>query len=477
MPEELVATIGLETHVQLNTQTKIWCGCSTTFGQEPNTAVCPVCLGYPGSLPVLNGEAIRKTIIAGLLLNCEINLRNKHDRKSYFYPDMPKNYQITQYDQPICIGGRVDYQIEGVAGHVDLTRIHLEEDVGKNTHLAGSSGVDYNRAGTPLMEIVTEPCMHNADEAFAYVQALRRILLYSGVTNGNLEQGNIRCDINCSVAPAGATELGVKTEIKNMNTLKGLHRALSYEMKRQFKCVRDGTPIVQETRRWDDERGVTESMRSKEYAHDYRYLPDPDLMPIVITTEEVESIRAGLPELPADRRVRFVEAFGLPEYDAGLLVADKAVGDYFEATAAAAGDAKAASNWVMNEVLRVLGEGEQEIENFGVTPEQLGALVKLQSDKTVSSTAAKEIFAVLLERDGGDPKAIAEELGKVQTSDTGAIEVFVDQAIEANPGPADEFRSGKENALQFLVGQVMRFSKGQANPQMASEMLRKKLGE
>lgn len=472
---ELVATIGLETHVQLNTKTKIWCGCSTAFGQDPNTAVCPICLGYPGTLPVLNGEAIRKSIIAGLLLGCEINLRSKHDRKSYFYPDMPKNYQITQYDQPICIGGKVAYQLGGETRHVDLTRIHLEEDVGKNTHLSGSSGVDYNRAGIPLMEIVTEPCLHNADEAFAYVQALKRILLYGGVTNGNLEQGNIRCDINCSVAPAGATELGVKTEIKNMNTFKGLHRALSYEIKRQMKCVAEGTPIIQETRRWNDELGVTESMRTKEYAHDYRYFPDPDLMPIVITFEEVEEIRGSLPELPADRRARFIEAFGLPEYDAGLLVEDKTVGDYFEAVAETCGDPKAASNWVMNEVLRVLGEGETEIESLDVTPSQLGELIKLQADKTVSSTGAKDVFAAMVEEGGGDPKAVAEKLGVVQTSDTGAIEAFVDQAIEANPGPAEEFRGGKENALQFLVGQVMRFSKGQANPQMASEMLRQKL--
>lgn len=461
-------TIGLETHVQLNTQTKIWCGCSTAFGQDPNTAVCPVCLGYPGALPVLNRVAIEKTIVSGLLLGCEINLRNKHDRKSYFYPDMPKNYQITQYDQPICIGGLVPYQVDGETRHVELTRIHLEEDVGKNTHLDSSSGVDYNRAGTPLMEIVTEPCLHTAEDALAYVVALKQILLYGGVTNANLEQGNLRCDINCSVAPEGATELGVKTEIKNMNTFKGLYRALSYEMKRQLDAVKTGKPIVQETRRWNDELGITESMRSKEDAHDYRYFPDPDLMPIVITAEHVAAVKAGLPEVPQARRDRFVGELGLPEYDAGVLVSEKAVGDYFEEVLACCGDAKAASNWVMNEVARVLSESDTDVEDFALRPETLGELIKLQLGNVVSSTAAKEIFQAMLDSGDTDPKAVAEKLGKIQTDDIGP---FVDQAIAENPKPVEEFRAGKDNALQFLVGQVMRFSRGKANPQSASDML------
>ena len=468
----LIATIGLETHVQLNTRSKIWCGCATEFGRPPNTSVCPVCLGYPGALPVLNRLAVEKTIVSGLLLGCEINRRNKHDRKSYFYPDMPKNYQISQYDQPLCLGGRVPYQIGGETREVELTRIHLEEDVGKNTHLANSSGVDYNRAGTPLMEIVTEPCLHTAEDAFAYVQALKQILVYGGVTDGNLERGNIRCDINCSVAEEGSGELGVKTEIKNMNTFKGLYRALSHEIMRQIADVEAGRPIVQETRRWNDELGVTESMRGKEDAHDYRYFPDPDLMPIVVDSEWIDTLRAGLPELPQARIARFAEELGLPEYDAGVLAADKAVGDYFEAVTAACGDAKAASNWVMNEVARALSEREMEVADLPVTADSLGGLIKLQLDKTVSSTAAKEIFQAMLEGGGTDPRAVAEALGKIQTDDIGP---FVEQAIAENPGPAADYQGGKDNALQFLVGQVMRFSRGKANPQTASEQLRARL--
>lgn len=480
MSTEYVPTIGLETHVQLNTRTKIWCGCENAFGRPPNTTVCPVCLGYPGSLPVLNGEAIRKTIQAGLLLNCEIGLYNKHDRKSYFYPDMPKNYQITQYDKPICIGGRVAYQLDdGTPGEIELTRIHLEEDVGKNTHLASASGVDYNRAGTPLMEIVTEPCMHTADQALAYVVALKQILQYGGVSDCNLEQGNIRCDINVSVAPKGSTELGTKAEIKNMNTFRGLHKALSYEISRQLKAIKTGEPLVQETRRWDPDRGVTESMRTKEYAHDYRYFPDPDLMPIVITTDEVEAIRADLPELPADRRARLIADHGLPEYDASVLVADKAIGDFYETTVTQLGGdtkaAKATSNWVMNDVMRVLSETERDITDLPLTPVALAKLVQLTLDGIVSSTGAKQIFQHLVDNGGDDPAAIAQTLGVVQERDESAIAAFVDQAIEANPGPAEDFRTGKDNALQFLVGQVMRFSKGKADPKLASELIRKKL--
>jgi len=470
----LVPTIGLETHVQLNTRSKIWCGCPVRSDAEPNTLVCPVCLGYPGSLPVLNREAVRKTVVAGLLLGCRINLRSKHDRKSYFYPDMPKNYQITQYDQPLCLGGGIAIEVNGIKKFVRLNRIHLEEDVGKSTHLNACSGVDYNRAGTPLMEIVTEPDLANEDEALAYLTALKQILQYGGVSDCNLEEGNIRCDLNVSVAEAGSGKLGTKAEIKNMNTFRGVHRALTYEIKRQIKVVGEGGAIVQETRRWDDDLGVTQSMRGKEDAHDYRYFPDPDLGSIELSEAEVDGIRATLPELPQARRERFVATHGLPDYDAGILVGDKELADYFEAVAATAGNAKAASNWVMTEVLRVLSEGGQTLGQLKVTPKALGALIRLVDAKTLNSTKAKEVFAVLLES-GGDPDTVVRERGLAQVSDAGAIAGFVDQVIAENPKVVEDYRGGKPAALQFLVGQVMKLSRGKANPPMVLELLKDKL--
>jgi aspartyl-tRNA(Asn)/glutamyl-tRNA(Gln) amidotransferase subunit B len=475
MKQDLVPTVGLETHVQLNTQSKIWCACSTEFACPPNTNVCPVCLGYPGSLPVLNEEAIRKTIISGLLLGCEINLRSKHDRKSYFYPDMPKNYQITQFDQPICLGGGVDIEVDGVKKHIRLNRIHLEEDVGKNTHYESGSGVDYNRAGTPLMEIVTEPDISSAEEAFAYLVALKQILSYGDVSGCNLEQGNMRCDVNTSVAPRGSDTLGVKTEIKNMNTFKGVRDALAYEAKRQIREVNDGGAIRQETRRWDDVVGKTASMRAKEYAHDYRYFPDPDLMPIVLTTDQVEAIRAGLPELPAARRVRYVSELGLPEYDASVLVTDMAVANFFEATAALSGDAKTSSNFIMGELMRLLNEREIALGDTKLTPENLAALIKLSKAKQVNNQGAKAIFEKLFDA-GGDPLAIAKA-DDLLVENEDVIAPLLDQVIQEHAGPVADYRSGKEAALQFLVGQVMRLSRGKANPQAVSEELARKLSQ
>ncbi|MCC5842724.1 MAG: Asp-tRNA(Asn)/Glu-tRNA(Gln) amidotransferase subunit GatB [Verrucomicrobia bacterium] len=471
---KLVPTIGLETHVQLNTNTKIWCGCAVRSDAPPNTLVCPVCLGYPGSLPVLNREAVRKTVMTGLLLGCEIAQVSKHDRKSYFYPDMPKNYQITQYDQPLCLGGGIEIEVNGVKRFIRINRIHLEEDVGKSTHLRGASGIDYNRAGTPLMEIVTEPDLHNEDEAFAYLTALKRILQYGGVSDCNLEEGNIRCDINVSVAEAGADVLGVKAEIKNMNTFRGVHRALAYEVRRQIKAVGAGERLVQETRRWDDEQGVTRSMRTKEDAHDYRYFPDPDLARIRLTEAEIEGWRAELPELPAKRQARFVEEYGLSDYDAGVLVADKGIADYFEA--AAGKNPKAAANWVMTEVMRVLSESDLEIGDFPVPTAGLSALIALVDKGTLNSTKAKEVFAVML-KEGGDPAKIVEARGMAQVSDTGAIEGFVNEVIDENGKVVDDYRSGKESALQFLMGQVMKKSRGKANPPMVLDLLKQKLAK
>jgi aspartyl-tRNA(Asn)/glutamyl-tRNA(Gln) amidotransferase subunit B len=470
-----VPSIGLETHVQLKTRSKIWCGCANVFGSEPNTDVCPVCLGYPGTMPVLNREAVRLTVIAGLLLGCEINRYSKFDRKSYFYPDMPKNYQISQYDMPLCLGGGVEIEVNGVRKTIRIHRIHLEEDVAKNNHFEGYSGVDFNRAGTPLMEIVSEPDMASADEAFAYVQALKQILVYGGVSDCNLEQGNLRCDINCSVRPADQSELGTKTEIKNMNTLKGLHRSLSYEIKRQMEVLAGGGTIAQETRRWDDERGVTRAMRSKEYAHDYRYFPEPDLMPVVLEDADLAAWKADLPELPAARRARFVGVYGLPEYDAEVLVADKAVADYFEEVVAAAGNAKAASNWMMTEMLRVLSEREVAIDALPVKPAALAALIRLVDEQVVNMPAAKLVFAELADV-GGDPRAIVEAKGLAQVSDAGALDGWVAAAIAANPKSVADYQNGKAAALQYLMGQVMRASKGKANPPMVMAALKEKLG-
>lgn len=467
-------TIGLETHVQLNTRTKIWCSCPVGGEAEPNTRVCPVCLGYPGALPVLNREAVRKTVMTGLLLGCRISLISKHDRKSYFYPDMPKNYQITQYDQPLCLGGGLEIEVGGRKKFVRINRIHLEEDVGKSTHLRGASGIDYNRAGTPLMEIVTEPDLHHEDEAFAYLTALKRILEYGGVSDCNLEAGNVRCDLNVSVAPEGATVLGTKAEIKNMNTFRGVHRALAYEIRRQILAVQTGEPLVQETRRWDDDAGVTRSMRTKEDAHDYRYFPDPDLGTIRLTEAEIARWQADLPELPAARKTRFQSDYGLSSQDADVLVAEKTVADYFEA--AAGKNPKAAANWVMTEVMRVLAEGEGTLADFSVSPQQLSALIALVDAGTLNSTKAKEVFAVML-TEGGEPEAIVNARGLAQVSDSSAIEEFVEKAIAENPNVVQDYLNGKSAALQFLMGQVMRHSRGKANPPMVLELLQQKLAK
>lgn len=468
------AVIGLEVHVQLRTNTKLFCGCPNRSGGVPNTQVCPVCLGYPGVLPVMNEQAIKLTVQSGLLIGCAINLRSKWDRKNYFYPDQPKNYQITQYDEPLCLGGGVPIDVDGVSRDVGITRIHLEEDVGKSMHFTSSSGVDFNRAGTPLMEIVTEPDMTSADEAFAFLTALKQVLAYGEVSDCNLEEGNIRCDVNCSVRPVGQATFGVKTEIKNMNTFKGVHRALSHEIERQKTVLAKGGVIQQETRRWDDVGGMTHAMRSKEYAHDYRYFPEPDLMPVVLMEADVKAWGEALPERPRDRRLRFIEAYGLPEYDADVLVAEKGVADFYEEAAKLSGNFKAVSNWVMTELLRVLSEGSLAVSQVKITPAGLAELVGLVDDKTINSSAAKEVFQNMLE-EGGSPGDIVKARGLVQVSDSSALDAFVEEAIAANPQSVEAFRSGKENAIQHLMGQVMRLSRGKANPKMVVEMLRQRL--
>lgn len=462
--------IGLETHVQLNTRSKLFCGCRTDFGAPPNSCVCPVCLGYPGALPVVNRGAIERTVTAGLMIGARINTHSKFDRKSYFYPDMPKNYQISQYDMPLCVGGEVDIESGASIRSVQIRRIHLEEDTGKNMHFGRTSGVDFNRAGTPLMEIVSEPDIHSADDAFAYLQALKQLMLYAGVSNCNLEEGNFRCDVNCSIRAVGDQSLGTKTEIKNLNTLKGVHGALTYEIQRQIELLESGGTVDQQTRRWDVEAGVTSAMRTKEDAHDYRYFPDPDLAPIVLSAEQIRAWQDGLPEAPRQRRQRMTEDYDIPEYDAGVLAADKAIADFFEDAARRSSNPKSVSNWIMTEMLRMLSDNDIEIEQARITPPALAKLVELVDEQTLNSNTAKEVFCVLFD-EGGDPGEIVEARGLTQVSDSGALHAFVDQAIQENPKSVQDFRDGKTKALKFLVGQVMRLSRGKANPQAVQQML------
>ncbi|MBN1671211.1 MAG: Asp-tRNA(Asn)/Glu-tRNA(Gln) amidotransferase subunit GatB [Kiritimatiellae bacterium] len=476
MAETYTPTIGLEVHVQLRTRTKMFCACALDFGAPPNTRVCPVCLGYPGVLPVMNEEAIRLTVLAGLMIGSTISAYSKFDRKNYFYPDMPKNYQISQYDKPLCEGGTVEIEVNGELKRVGITRIHLEEDVAKNMHFAHASGIDFNRAGYPLMEVVSEPELASPDEAAAFLRALKQMLEYAAISDCNLEQGNMRCDVNCSVRPAGRTTLGAKVEIKNLNTIKGVHAALQYEIARQTAALAAGETLTQETRLWDSDAGVTTSMRTKESAHDYRYFPEPDLMPVVLDAARVEAWRAQLPELPRQRRERFVRDYGIPQYDARVLAADRAVADYYEAAARQSDNPKGVSNWMMSEMLRLLAERDTNIRQIAMKPDALAELVRLVDEKTINVPTAKDVFATLFAQ-GGSPHQMVKERGLAQVSDVAALEQTVQTAIRENPKSVEDYRKGKKAALQFLVGQVMRLTRGKANPQVARELLTKKLDE
>ncbi|HTS18382.1 MAG TPA: Asp-tRNA(Asn)/Glu-tRNA(Gln) amidotransferase subunit GatB [Verrucomicrobiae bacterium] len=472
---EYEAVIGLEVHVQLKTKSKMFCGCATEFGAEPNTHVCPVCLGYPGVLPVMNEEAVRKTILTGLMIGSEIAEFSKWDRKNYFYPDMPKNYQISQYDLPLCLHGTVEIRLDGgQTRKIGITRAHLEEDVAKNIHFETTSGVDFNRAGTPLMEIVSEPDLRSPEEAFAYLTALKEILMSGDVSDCDMEKGQLRCDSNISVRPVGQKEFGEKVEIKNMNTISGVRRALAYEIQRQTAALQKGEKVSQETRRWDDAAGRTFVMRTKEYAHDYRYFPEPDLMPVVVGEELVAEVRRLLPELPETRRQRFVKQYGLPEYDAGVLVADGALATFYERAAHGAQNPKAIANWVMTELLGKLGEAKTTISECPIKPEGLAELVDLIDSNQISGKIGKEVFAEMF-TGGKTPSDIVREKGWVQVSDTGALEALVEQAIAGNPKSVADFRAGNQAAINFLKGQVMKLSKGKANPQVAGEILLRKL--
>ena len=469
------AVIGLEVHVQLKTKSKMFCGCATAFGAEPNTQVCPVCLGYPGVLPVMNEEAVRKTILTGLMIESEVARFSKWDRKNYFYPDMPKNYQISQYDLPLCAHGSVEIKLDGgKTRKIGVTRAHLEEDVAKNLHFETKSGVDFNRAGTPLMEVVSEPDMRSPDEAFAYLTALKEILISGGVSDCDMEKGQLRCDSNVSVRPVGQTEFGEKVEIKNMNTISGVRRALAYEIQRQTAALQKGEKISQETRRWDDAAGKTFVMRTKEYAHDYRYFPEPDLMPVVVSDEMLAEVRKGLPELPEAKRQRFIKQYGLPEYDAGVLVAEVTLAAFYERAAQGAKNPKAISNWVTTEFLGKLAEAKTTIDECPIKPEHLAELVSLIDGCQISGKIAKDVFAEMFSS-GKSASAIVKEKGLVQVSDAGAIGGFIEEAIAKNPKSVADFKSGNEAAINFLKGQVMKLSKGKANPQLVGEILLRKL--
>ena len=475
-----ITVIGLEVHAELKTKTKAFCSCSTAFGSLPNTHVCPVCLGMPGALPVLNKQVVNYAIKAGLALNCEIQKTNKFDRKNYFYPDNAKNYQISQLYQPICLGGHIDIVVDGEHKTIGVTRIHMEEDAGKLNHsgatisTSDSSAVDYNRAGVPLIEIVSEPDMRSAEEARAYMENLKAILEYTDVCDCKMQEGSLRCDANVSIMPVGAKEFGTRTEIKNLNSFRSLVRAIEYEVERQQEVIEDGGRVIQETRTWDEINGVTLSMRSKEEAHDYRYFPEPDLVPVELTDEWIEEIRASLPELPAQRQARLMEEFGLSEYDANQIVSTKAMAEYFDEAVKTAKDAKGVTNWLLGDVSAYMNNENITISEFIVSPANLAELVNLTKEGVLSSKLAKQVFSEMI-KDNESPKALVKKLGLEQVSDEGAILKLVEETIAENPQSVADFKAGKAKAIGFLVGQIMKKSKGKANPGMVQSMLKEKL--
>jgi aspartyl-tRNA(Asn)/glutamyl-tRNA(Gln) amidotransferase subunit B len=474
------AVIGLEIHAQLRTRTKIFCGCSTAFGAPPNTHVCPVCMGLPGALPVLNRAAVDLAIKAGLALGCAIQSTSIFARKNYFYPDLPKGYQISQLERPLALGGGLTLGADDAPRPIGLTRIHMEEDAGKSVHegfadSATRTYVDYNRSGVPLIEIVTEPDLRSADDAVEFFSRLRDILVWLDVNDGNMEEGSLRCDANVSLRRAGTEALGTKAEVKNLNSFRHLQKALEYEIARQAERLDRGERVVQETRLWDDAAGRTGSMRSKEEAHDYRYFPEPDLPPLTVDEARVDAVRAAMPELPDARRRRFAAAFGLPAYDAAELTRAADVADYFEALAQASGNAKAASNWVMGEVRRVLNERGGTAATLPVTPAALAELLALVDGGTISTSTAKDVFQSMLDT-GRGARAIVEADGLAQIGDEGALRAIVSDVLAAESDAVGQYRAGKAAALGFLVGRVMKASRGKANPQLANALLRGALG-
>jgi aspartyl-tRNA(Asn)/glutamyl-tRNA(Gln) amidotransferase subunit B len=482
MSESFETVIGLECHVELATATKMFCGCVNAFGGPPNTNVCPVCLGHPGTLPVPNEKAIEYTIKIGLALDCEIAPRSLFHRKNYFYPDMPKNFQISQYDLPLCINGHLDLELDGRVHRIGITRVHLEEDTGKTMH-AGATGriggaeyalEDYNRAGVPLVEVVSEPDMRTPDEARGYFTELRATLEALGVSDVRMEEGSLRCDANISVRQAGNTELGTKVEIKNLNSIRSLFQALKYEEERQIEAIKRGEKLIQETRHWDENSGVTTHGRSKEYAFDYRYFPEPDLTPVEPDPEWIEKLRAELPELPAAQRRRFEQEYGLDGRQTALVGASRAWTDFFEQAVSLGADPKATANWMTGDLAALLREHGQSLGESRVTPQHMADLVRLFTEGTLSSAGAKVALAEAFET-GSSIEEIVESRGLRQVSDASALESIIDEVIAENPGPAEQFRKGKEGALNALVGQVMKKTRGSANPAVAGELLRTRL--
>jgi len=475
---EYEPVMGLEVHAQLLTKTKIFCGCSTKFGAAPNSNTCPICLGMPGVLPVMNKKVVEYTIKMAVATHCRINRENNFARKNYFYPDLPKGYQISQYAYPLAEGGYVDVEINGGKKRIGITRIHMEEDAGKLIHDENhpSSYVDLNRAGVPLIEIVSEPDMRSPEEGVGYLRRLHEILVYLEICDGNMEEGSFRCDANISLRPKGEEEFGIRTELKNMNSFRNVQRALEYEIKRQQYVLESGGEVMQETRLWDDSQGVTHPMRSKEEAHDYRYFPDPDLVPLVISEKWIEEVRKTIPELPLRKRGRFVKEYDIPPYDAGVLTASRDLADFYEEAVKHSGKPKIASNWIMGDILGHLKDDKKDIKDSPVTPEALAKMINLIEDGTISGKIAKEVFEEMW-KTGKQPKEIIEEKGLVQITDTGALETAIGEILKANPAQLEQYKQGKEKVFGYFVGQVMKVTKGKANPKLVNEILRKKLSE
>ena len=475
---EWETVIGLEIHAQLATRSKIFSGASTAYGAAPNTQACAVDLGLPGVLPVLNAEAVNMAVRFGLATGCTIAPRSVFARKNYFYPDLPKGYQISQYELPVVYEGEVLIELDdGETMRVGVTRAHLEEDAGKSLHegFEGVTGIDLNRAGTPLLEIVSEPDLRSAKQAVAYMKKIHSLVRYLEICDGNMQEGSFRCDANVSMRPKGQAEFGTRAEIKNLNSFRFVEKAINYEVERQIDLLESGGTVVQETRLYDSVKGETRSMRTKEEANDYRYFPDPDLLPLEITADEIEQIRATLPELPDAKKARFVSDFGLSPYDAAVLTAGRDLADYFEAVVEAAdGEAKLAANWVMGDLSGALNRDGREIGDSPVSPQMLGGMLKRISDNTISGKIAKDVFEAMWNGEG-DADAVIEAKGLQQVTDTGAIEAMIDEVIAANPGQVEQYRGGKDKLLGFFVGQVMKASKGKANPAQVNEMLKKKL--
>ncbi len=477
MDYELV--IGLEVHTQMKTNTKIFCSCSTAFGRSPNENTCPVCLGLPGVLPVLNKQAVEYAIRACLATHCEVQEISRFDRKNYFYPDLPKGYQVSQFALPIGLGGRIDIQVAGENKRIGITRIHMEEDAGKLIHgenlgSAGKSYIDFNRTGVPLIEIVSEPELRSAEEAKAYLIELRSILQYADVSDCNMEEGSFRCDANVSLRPWGQKEFGTRTELKNLNSFRFIQKAIEYETDRQMKVLDQGEKVIQETRLYDSDKGITFSMRSKEEAHDYRYFPEPDLPPIVLNSAWIENTKASIPELPEQKRIRYASEFKIPEYDAGVLTAEQDLAHYFENCVAEGAKPKTASNWIMGDLLGRLNKEGLGISNCPLNAPAMAELLKLIDKQTISGKIAKTVFEDMYVS-GESAEKIIQEKGLTQISDTGSLEKLVQEVIDANPGQAQEFRSGKDKLMGFFVGQVMKASKGQANPALVNKIIKDKL--